>query len=785
MKPSAMPPLFILISTPGPDGATEWRDAMEMGRVAGSSSRELRLALDVPAGYYQGVIRSRRGQFPMESLHLQLQEWPSLKIVPAGPFDFDHTQNTMTVPCFHVQVDDETPELAWCDIPSAEMVEGRFFETAFGFAVGTPGGHRLCLRWREDETRIGWDDVDEIRISADARQSLPCPRRPQAGLWADEARWRRLRERPTPLQQALIEHDERVAASGLDGTYLHRTSMLAMLFRLGRTAWVDELRGRALALMERRDWGFHAGTGELGCDNDRDAGIRLMELSTVLAWAAEAFSPDERRRMTDKIRRHAGILYRFTIVQKAYWPDTSIEAHGLGGWLGLTAAAAVLAPEDAEARVWLDWCYGNFLRNVERLPRDGHNPWPVFNHQWAVYLLALFERLADKPLEIDHPFFSQFAPLLVSLHAMQALPPLTQFQGGHLHEEVAVAGYLAARNGDNNGVTATAQWARTIIAAEGFVPPLALLFLEGTEPRAKTTAPVPRTLRTRNGLVLTRDACGEQLLTLTFTCGSPQGPENAARLNRYNQFHNNMGFGGGYTLAVNGRNLIAGPAGGYDYRTSCYPLISIDGGGHILEHRYGGFCLQPTQQPFIRRVRDSGHLLFIEADLRPGFRADCGLLRMIRRIWLLRGQGIMAVLDDVASDRPHCYVQHLPTPGAFSGGADEGWRVSDGGQSLCVTPLAPADWLAEVAPVAYVPPYSMGLNRYKSRDWQPEVHALRRQPPDFQSLNLWPPAPVAAIQTGVVLSLAPVDVHLTPSGWRVGGVLLDAVGEPNAEQGAL
>ena len=75
--------------------------------------------------------------------------------------------------------------------------------------------------------------------------------------------------------------------------------------------------------------------------------------------------------------------------------------------------------------------------------------------------------------------------------------------------------------------------------------------------------------------------------------------------------------------------------------------------------------------------------------------------------------------------------------------------------------------------MAYVPTYGMGLNGYKSRDWQPEVHAQRQQPPDFQSLTHQPPKPVTTIQAGVVLSLAPVEVQLTSQGWSVAGQLLN------------
>ena len=104
-------PVAIFIPCPPRPGQPGWRDAMELAHVAAADPRELVFVLDLPAGHFQGVIRTRRGQFPMETLYLHLHEWPSLRRVPCGPFDFDHTDNTMTVPCFHVQVDAAPPEV--------------------------------------------------------------------------------------------------------------------------------------------------------------------------------------------------------------------------------------------------------------------------------------------------------------------------------------------------------------------------------------------------------------------------------------------------------------------------------------------------------------------------------------------------------------------------------------------------------------------------------------------------------------------------------------------------
>ena len=290
--------------------------------------------------------------------------------------------------------------------------------------------------------------------------------------------------------------------------------------------------------------------------------------------------------------------------------------------------------------------------------------------------------------------------------------------------------------------------------------PLALLFMSGQEPATPSPTRPPHTLRTRSGHIATRDEVAGLRLRLDFACGSPQGPENAARLNRYAQFHNNMGFGGGYPLSIDGQAVIAGPPGSYDYRTGHYPLVSVDGGGHIMEHRYGGFCLRPEQQPYIRQMEDAADILCVRAELRPVYRPALGLQRASRHLWLLRGRGVLVVIDDYASAQPREYAHHLPTPGRFVAAAGGAWRVEHRGQTVHVMPLMPDGCGSAAGELAYVPTYSLGLNAYKSRDWQPEVHAQFKKPPSFQSLVHRPAWPVTTFRACVVLSLAPVAVRM-------------------------
>ncbi len=717
----------------------------------------------LPAGHYKLAIRTRKTQFPMETLYVPLLEWPSLKCVPSGPFDIDHTENRMVVPCFHVQVDDQPAGLAWFDIPSAEMGEQRYFRTEFGIVAERDGMHTIRLQFRDGEKRIGWDDVEEIDLLPDERQPQHCPTRDGVTLWAEDSAWQSLRERPTQLQRVIFDSLRHSVRSGFAGTYSYRITLLSLLHGLGDTQCKDELRSRVFQLLDRRYWGFLEAEGELGCDNDRDAGIRLMEMCCALGWAGDAFNDAERARMREKIRHHARIFYRFTILQKAYWPDTTMEAHGLGGWLGLTTAAALLHRDDPEARVWLDWCYGNFLRNASFLPRDGFNPWPVFNPQWSVYSLALFETLTGRRLLEANPFFASYGPMLSHLLAMGLLPAMKQsaaIGAGHLREEPLLMSYLGKRNRDERVHFCAAESIRQIAATGGHLPPLTLLFAT-TEPAVAPPAlSVPRTFRARSGHVATFDDAEGHRLKLEFNCGSPQGPENVTVLNRYMQFHNSMNYTGNYTVELDGELVIGGPRQSYDYRTGMFQMVTVNSGGHIMEHRYGGYCFQPCEQPFIRFSRDSEELLCVQAELRPIYRADLPLTRAVRHLCLVRGKGILIVLDEFAAASPLRFAHHIHTPGEFVPEGNSRWKAKKSAAELCIASLLPAGCEARVGETAYVPTYSLGLNAYKSPDWQPEAHAQFKKPPSFQHIEHTTVAPVTSFVGAAVYALHPLQATL-------------------------
>lgn len=567
------------------------------------------------------------------------------------------------------------------------------------------------------------------------------------------------------MQRVCLNNIRKSADSGLCGTYTYRIILLSLLVKLGEKKWVSELRERVNALLERPHWGFHTVEGELGCDNDRDAGLRLMEISTAYAWAPEIFSKPERQRMREKIIRHAEILYRFTIVQKAYWPDTTVEAHGLGGWVGLAAAAAALLDEHPAARTWLDWSYGNFLRNAALFPDDAHVAWFVFNQQWAVYLLALFESLAGRKLATDIPFFDNCPIALRDLYYAAILDPVEASRsgavGGGVPEEITLMAYLGARNGNREASSLVARWITGIAEGVGNINPLVPLLIDPAAKAAReVNPPRPFTVRAENGLVASTGQVNGHTFHFRLHCGAVGGPAKTHQWNRYAQFFFNPTYSGSYLIVVDGIALIAPGIGAYDHRTNIYPLVSVNGGGHIIERRYGGYCLHPGEYPWIRHFHEADGLLYVQADLRPAYRRDLPLTRMLRHLVVVPGAGLVVVLDEVAAHQPVQFAHHITTPVTFQPQADGHWLARDPGKptALQVAACMPKGYAGRVERIAYVPSYSAGLNSYKDKkSWQPEVHARFRQPPDYQRITHASKAKARAFAGAVIYSLSPVS----------------------------
>jgi hypothetical protein len=342
---------------------------------------------------------------------------------------------------------------------------------------------------------------------------------------------------------------------------------------------------------------------------------------------------------------------------------------------------------------------------------------------------------------------------------MGLLPSLDQPPGpgrGFLREEALLLSCLCGRPGADAPPGFAAEAVRRLAAAGADLPPLLLLFAPAETPAAAVPVPAPRTFRARNGYVATLAEVGGRRLRLVFQCGAPQGPELTPVLNRYMQFHNNRGLGGGYTLALDGVGLLAGPGGSYDFRTEMFPLVAVNGGGHIMEHRYGGFRLRPEQIPFIACFQDDERLLYLRADLRPAYRADLPLTRAERHLALLRERGIVAVVDDFRAEAPLVFAHHLQTPGAFEARGNGAWEIRHADAVLHAAALMPEGWVGWTGELPYVPTYSGGLNNYKSRDWQPEVQAQYARPLSYQHLVHEGPGRACAFTAAVLFGLEPL-----------------------------
>ncbi len=113
--------------------------------------------------------------------------------------------------------------------------------------------------------------------------------------------------------------------------------------------------------------------------------------------------------------------------------------------------------------------------------------------------------------------------------------------------------------------------------------------------------------------------------------------------------------------------------------------------------------------------------------------------------------------DIVETEGPHVPAWHIHTGGTWREIAGFTFAAECDGSTLFVKILPIGlngrdDSLrSEVTRVEYVPPYSFGLNRYQTMDWQPEVHARHKEPPNFSELTIGPVCPVPRFELVTVM----------------------------------
>ena len=747
---------------------------------------EFRITADLRKGLYEMTLVTAPGTFPVESLMLDLKEWPTLDTVPAGPFDFDHTTYRMAVPTFRVSVDGRDCGLVWCEVPSPDDLHQRRIRALWGFAVDTHGIHHITLTVPDDEPRLRWSDIERVVLSNDDRRAVPLGEtsrlwsvRPR--LFTDSEQVRRLGEQRAPVQQAILDNLTRQLESGTDGTYAHRTVTAALVGQvINEPRWLDEAAQRTLALCARPYWGYHDVPEVMGWNNDRDTGMRLFETAVVYDWLYDRLTDAQRRTVRTKLAYHADLADRVTRLQKGYWYTRAHEAHGQGLWFGFACAALALLGDDPRADVWVEWIHGNMLDALAHMPDDGINEWPVFNSQWLILTAMLLERATGRRLRGRMPFLRHFAPNVGRLRRSGLMRVVRE------DKLPALLFYLARRHRDRRAQADALDEAALLATRPGQpTPDLDPLCLLAYDPCLCPSRPSRQAaaLCSENGTVLCRGA--RDRVQFVFRCGTPLTA-------RHHQSHvwiahawYRCPHAGSFSWHVGGHDMVPLAVPSYRVRTRDANLITIDGAGHRMDGRWLGSAVALEHMARIEHFAAGQGVTFCHANAAPAYTPECGLRQMTRRWVFLHEPGVVVMHDTVDTDAARRLAWHVHTGGRWQEVGPLGFATDVSGQRLAVRSLASdvagTGLTAEVRPTCYVPPYSLGLNAYKTRDWQPEAHQRHRRPPDFEELTYSPAAPTCHWEPVTVMT-ADVELALAATRSDDDGTTVVSLGSAGAVQ---
>ncbi len=749
-----------------------FHDLMGRAQAGLRDAKTLWLRTQLKPGLYLMELETRPGTFPSETMMLDLKQWPSLTTVPSGPFDFDHTQYKMQVPVFRVHAGARDCGLAWCEVPSPDDMRDRRIRAAWGVEIESADEQVITLEIPGDENRLRWCDVARLTIHNDHRYRLPVtPIRKATGLrrprlFADAQLFQQLMTERDPVQQALIDNLCAQLDAGRDGTYVHRTATAALAGLLtGNQKWIDEAITRTMQICELPYWGYHDVKEIMGWNSDRDAGMRLFETAVVYDWLHDRLTDVQRETIRSRLTYFAAYVDKITHLQYGYWFTRAPEAHGQGLWFGFGCAALALLDDEPRAGRWLEWMHGNIHEALIHAPADGISEWFVFNVQWLILSALLLERAMGRRLSGSFPFLRGFSKNIL------------RFVKPHGDKLPLLLFYLADRGRDGGAQADALVCARLFpeakpLADAGLDPLTVLAYNPAIRPSRPTRR--PKAAVSEGGVVACRDAAGD--VGFTFRCGTPLTPRQHRQHTWNTQSWYAVSHSGSFSWTLRGQEAVPLQIGSYRKETHHANVVSIDGAGHRLDTRYLGGRIPLEQVSRIEQAVATPAFTYCHADSSAAYTDTCDIRRLFRRWVFFHGPALLIMHDLVEMTRPHLPAWHLHTTGAWRKtgagsfvGEREGIRLAV--RAFC--PGASAALTHAVSPVEWVPPYGYGLNDYKTRDWQPEMYANRRQPPDYQELTLRPPGPVMHWELITVMGPDPDDVARTAMRERSGGTAVD------------
>lgn len=415
----------------------------------------------------------------------------------------------------------------------------------------------------------------------------------------------------------------------------------------------------------------------------QDQVARMMSL--VLAKGADLLwnelDTPRRKVWMDMAILRARPIYDNLAVGNGRLDQTPLDSHGIEA-LGYLSLISVLAlGESPEAKVWLDFAVRSYahLIHVWSGAEGGYSNGTAYAQYtidmqmqvWQPLAQATGINLFEKPWAAGFAsFFMQFTPPGTPSHVF-----------GDVHEGVPDQALMKAFI-SRQKTPAAAWFVNNTVGEEN---PITLLQAPYPLPVATVTAPAPppnAMLFPSIGWVAMHSSMADRARTSVFFKSSPYGSYNHSHGDQNSIVINS---GGRKLLTEAGyQDYFASPQAMSWYRTTkAHNAVTVDGG---LGQPVAGTLELLDRKGRITAFHTSPTLDYAEGDALPAYN---GLLTTaLRKVWYLRGQDMVVVLDTLASATPRIFEWNLHAAAPITFTTANAAKIVNVDRSLCLQSLS-------------------------------------------------------------------------------------------------
>lgn len=392
---------------------------------------------------------------------------------------------------------------------------------------------------------------------------------------------------------------------------------------------------------------------------------------------------DSARRSTweTSLKARVAPMYNELVGNNFMLDEKPLDSHGQTNLAYLATIAVLMLGEFPEAKVWFDNTVREYFNSVLPWsgPEGGYANGGAYGMYAMDYMLSLWQPLV-RATGVDiykKPWTIGFSNMVA-----QFMPPgAPGLVFGDQHEEYLYLWQLKAFMSRIS--TPTAAWyVRNITATEN---PLTLLQAPYPLPVDLVTtpaAPPNAIVMPSTGMVAMHSSISDRARTSVYFKSSPFGS--------YNHSHGDQN---GIVIDSGGRRLLI-EAGYQDYfmsplgiswyrQTKAHNAITYDGG--IGQSTNEG-VYNVLRNGAITSFSTNSSVDYAEGTATPAY--NNALTRAVRKVWYLRNQNVVVVMDKLASATPRKFEWNMHTLGPIVQETPSKLKMTNVDRSLCMTSLS-------------------------------------------------------------------------------------------------